>query len=136
MGHAIKILALCLVLGSCSAKWHLKKAYEKDPTLLDSIEVVTIDTFYTDPVVIQDTFVTTAIDTFKKETTEYKYKLIKHHDTIFMDVECKTDTIVREVAVKCPPTVEVVEGVSYWWKVLVYILISLILLFALKKVFR
>lgn len=131
----MRYLILILLLSSCSAKWHLQKAVEKDPTLLDSIAIIKLDTIYTDPVVIQDTFVTKSVDTITKETTKYRFKLIREYDTIKVDIECKPDTIVREVEVKCPPTAEVVQGVNPYWKWGLIGLVVLILLFAIKKIF-
>ena len=113
----------------------MKQAYKKDPTLLDSITIIKLDTIYTEPIVVQDTFVTMQVDTFEKVTPEYSYKLIRTYDTIIMNVECKPDTIFREVEFKCPPEVTVVDGVSKWWKYAVYGIIIMMLYFFFRKLF-
>jgi hypothetical protein len=128
-------IAVILFLCSCSAKWHLHQAYKKDPTLLESKTIVRMDTVITPPVLIRDTLITATHDTIEKETTEYKYKLVRVHDTILMDVECKTDTIYREVSIDCPPNIEVVKGVSSWYKWGLFILLGLILFAFLRGLF-
>lgn len=79
----VLIIALCLIFSSCSSAYHLKKAYEKDPSLLK------IDTLY---------IPTISIDTlYKLDTVEIKSDLDSILNNIDSIGDCPKEEIIREV---------------------------------------
>ena len=96
------IVIVALVVQSCGASWHLKRAIAKDPTILaDAIvrvdtTVVTQSIRAVDTLVVRDTITREIV----REGVQIKVKRI--HDTIRVDVVCPPDTIrvVAEVPVE------------------------------------
>jgi hypothetical protein len=96
------IVIVALVVQSCGAQWHLKRAIAKDPTILaDAIvrvdtTVVTQSIRAVDTLVVRDTITREIV----REGVQIKVKRI--HDTIRVDVVCPPDTIrvVAEVPVE------------------------------------
>ena len=96
------LVSLALVVQSCGASWHLKRAIAKDPTILaDAIvrvdtTVVTQSIRAVDTLVVRDTITREIV----REGVQIKVKRI--HDTIRVDVVCPPDTIrvVAEVPVE------------------------------------
>ena len=100
----IKLLLIILVLSSCSSQWHLKKAIEKDPTIIltDTIKIKDTVKFITNDVRVDSVFSIT-YDTVRITKDKLKIKILYKTDSIFVDGECESDTIVqiREVKVPC-----------------------------------
>lgn len=99
----IIIFTASLLLVSCSANWHMKKAIKKDPTLLQ------IDTLrFTDTVrTITNTISTDSTFVISNDTvTIIKDKLtIKHYitrDSVYIWGECEGDTIIEVRTVEIP----------------------------------
>lgn len=96
------IVIVALVVQSCGASWHLKRAIAKDPTILaDAIvrvdtTVVTQSIRAVDTLVVRDTITREIV----REGVQIKVKRI--HDTIRVDVVCPPDTVrvVAEVPVE------------------------------------
>ena len=96
------IVIVALVVQSCGAQWHLKRAIAKDPTILaDAIvrvdtTVVTQSIRAVDTLVVRDTITREIV----REGVQIKVKRI--HDTIRVDVVCPPDTVrvVAEVPVE------------------------------------
>ena len=96
------LVGLALVVQSCGASWHLKRAIAKDPTILaDAIvrvdtTVVTQSIRAVDTLVVRDTITREIV----REGVQIKVKRI--HDTIRVDVVCPPDTVrvVAEVPVE------------------------------------
>lgn len=87
------IVTILVMLSSCSAQWHLKRAIAKDPTIANDT-VIRIDTsVVTESIRAVDTLVVT--DTVMREIVRegVKIKLQRIHDTIRVDVVCPPDTI-------------------------------------------
>jgi hypothetical protein len=133
-------ILLLIILSSCSAKYHLRKAIKKDPTLIKQIEVSHTDTLYlSDTITIPggvDTVVT--IDTvFETDRTKVinqgngKYRIIEKEFTIH-----HYDTIVREVKVKvdCPQIED--DSLTTQQKIGIGIIIGIILILLLIKWLR
>jgi hypothetical protein len=92
-------LTLVLLLTSCSAQWHLKKAVLKDPTILKKDTLIVKDTVVTPPVAITDTVIMKQHDTINLVKDRLKVSIVKVNDTITIDAICDSDTIISIVEV-------------------------------------
>ena len=92
-------LSLILLLSSCSATWHLNKAIKKDPTILAKDTLVVQDTVVVPPVVITDTVTTRQHDTIIVEKDKLRVRIVKRLDTLIIEGQCASDTIVRTIEV-------------------------------------
>ena len=92
-------LTLLLLLTSCSAQWHLKKAVRKDPMILQKDTLVVTDTVVSPPVAITDTVTLRQHDTIQLVKDRLKVQLVKVNDTITIDAICDSDTIISIVEV-------------------------------------
>ena len=84
---------------SCSAQWHLKKAVQKDPLILDKDTLVVTDTVVSPPVAITDTVTLKQHDTITVVKDRLKVQLVKVRDTIIIDAVCDSDTIITTIEV-------------------------------------
>ena len=109
-------LSLILLLSSCSAQWHLKKAVQKDPMILRKDTLVVQDTLVVPPVVLKDTVTLKQHDTIVIEKDRLKVKIVKVNDTLIIDAKCDSDTIVRTIEVPYDKIVYV-EKESIWDKI-------------------
>ena len=92
-------LTLILLLSSCSATWHLNKAVKKDPTILERDTLVVKDTVVVPPVVITDTVTTKLHDTIVVERDKLRVRVVKKLDTLIIEGQCASDTIVMTIEV-------------------------------------
>ena len=92
-------LSLILLLSSCSAQWHLKKAVQKDPMILKKDTLVVQDTLVVPPVVLKDTVTLKQHDTITITKDRLRVKIVKVNDTLIIDAKCDSDTIVRTIEV-------------------------------------
>lgn len=92
-------LTLVLLLTSCSAQWHLKKAVQKDPSILEKDTLVVTDTVVVPPVVTTDTVISKQQDTIVVEKERLKVRVIRNVDTLIIDAKCDSDTIVQTIEV-------------------------------------
>ena len=128
-------LILVSSLMSCSAQWHLKKAVQKDPMILEKDTIVVQDTLVVPPVAIMDTVTMRQHDTITLVKEKLKVQLVKVNDTITINAVCDSDTIVRTIEVPYEKIVYV-EQKTFWQKVqsiLLYIALALVGLFICKK---
>lgn len=95
----IKTSLLMLLLSSCSAQWHLKTAIKKDPLILEKDTVVVVDTLVTAPVTVRDTVRLSNRDTVTITKDKLTVRLVRSFDTIAIEAECASDTIVRTIEV-------------------------------------
>jgi hypothetical protein len=102
-------LTLLLLLTNCSATWHLKKAVQKDPTILEKDTLVVKDTVVVPPVVTTDTVTLRQHDTITIQKDRLKVQLLKVNDTVIINAECASDTIVRTIEVPYEKIVYVKE---------------------------
>ena len=109
-------LTLVLLLTSCSAQWHLKKAVQKDPMILKKDTLVVQDTLVVPPVVLKDTVTLKQHDTIVIEKERLRVKIVKVNDTLIIDAKCDSDTIVRTIEVPYDKIVYV-EKESIWDKI-------------------
>lgn len=92
-------LTLMLLLTSCSAQWHLKRAVQKDPLILEKDTLVVTDTVVSPPVAITDTVTLRQHDTITVVKDRLKVQLVKVQDTIIIDAVCDSDTIITTIEV-------------------------------------
>ena len=92
-------LILVLLLTSCSAQWHLKKAVQKDPMILQKATLVVQDTLVVPPVVLKDTVTLKQHDTITITKDRLRVKIVKVNDTLIIDAKCDSDTIVRTIEI-------------------------------------
>jgi hypothetical protein len=109
-------LTLVLLLTSCSAQWHLKKAVHKDPTVLEKDTLVVTDTVVSPPVAITDTVIMKQHDTITLVKDRLRVNIVKVNDTITIDAICDSDTIISIVEVPYDKIVYV-EKESVWDKI-------------------
>ena len=108
--HAIRVAVMmltALMIESCGASWHLRRAIAKDPTIVQT-QIVRMDTTIITPErIVRDTIVTTAVDTIELVRDRVRIQLVRRFDTIAVNVECPSDTIrvVQTASVDsiCPP---------------------------------
>lgn len=93
------VLSLTLLLSSCSAQWHLKKAVQKDPAILKKDTLVVVDTIVPPPVALKDTVILKQHDTITLVKDRLKVEIVKVNDTITIDAICDSDTIIRVLEV-------------------------------------
>jgi hypothetical protein len=98
MRWAVKLIIVSL-LTSCSATWHLSRAIKKDPTILEKDTLVVKDTVVVPPVVITDTVTTRQHDTIVVQKDRLRVRIVKRLDTLIIEGECASDTIVRTIEV-------------------------------------
>ena len=126
----IKVLAIisliCLVaLTSCSASFHLRRAIEKDPTIIQPEIVQVVDTVIITPSErVETTFVALPIDTITIEKERLRIKIRRIHDTLRVEGECRSDTITITETIELPPVIKY-EDRPWWSKWLMWGLASL-----------
>ena len=98
MKWLVKLILLSSLM-SCSAQWHLKKAVQKDPLILERDTLVVTDTVVSPPVAITDTVTLKQHDTIVIQKDRLKVQLVKVNDTITINAECASDTIVTTIEV-------------------------------------
>ncbi len=132
------LLTISVLLSSCSAKWHLKKAVQKDPTLLKTDTIAIVDTIVTPPVTLTDTVITRTQDTVVVQKDKLKVQVVRSYDTIMVDAVCESDTIVQIVEVPVPSVV--MKDSDRWYnkvyKFSFYVLLILLLLLYFLRVNR
>ena len=115
----IKVLAIisliCIVaLTSCSASFHLRRAIEKDPTIIQPEIVQVVDTVIITPLErTETTFVALPIDTITIEKERLRIKIRRIHDTLRVEGECRSDTITITETIELPPVIKYED--RPWW---------------------
>ena len=99
------LLTMSVLLSSCGAQWHLKKAIKKDPSILSRDTVVVTDTIVTAPVSVRDTVTLQQRDTITITKDRLKVNIVRSFDTIMVDAICESDTIVQVIEVPVPSLV-------------------------------
>ena len=130
------ILIVAVILVSCSPQKRLNRLIERNPelmtvdTLRDTVTVIVpevkIDTFLT---------LTNLLDTVYITEDRLKIKTILRNDTLYIEGECETDTVIKEIKVPYK-TVKVIQ--LTWWErnqIWVIPLIIVSLVFAIRKKF-
>lgn len=115
MKWLVKLILLSSLM-SCSAQWHLKKAVQKDPLILERDTLVVTTTVVSPPVAITDTVTLKQHDTIVIQKDRLKVQLVKVNDTITINAECASDTIVTTIEVPYEKIVYVKEK-TLWQKI-------------------
>ena len=120
-----RILPLFILLASCSSAWHIKKAIQKDPSILEKDTIVFTDSVHViTKEVTHDSVFMVSKDTVTLVKDNLTIKHIYHQDSIYLWGECASDTIVRYKTVKIP-TEKVVFNESWipkwFWSLLVIV---------------
>lgn len=99
------LIGLLFLTQGCGAKWHLKRAIAKDPTIIEQ-SVVKLDTIVvTEIKAVHDTLVLNQYDTIEIERNGVRIQLNRLYDTIQVTAECLPDTIQVTQVVKVPQVV-------------------------------
>ena len=89
----LKVAAIALMLTSCGASWHLKRAIAKNPALARDTVVRIDTTIISQSVEIRDTIVIKEVDTIQVIKDGVVVDIRRSFDTIEVDVQCPPDTI-------------------------------------------
>jgi len=99
------LIGLLFLTQGCGARWHLKRAIAKDPTIVEQ-SVVKLDTIVvTEIKAVHDTLVLNQYDTIEIERNGVRIQLNRLYDTIQVTAECLPDTIQVTQVVKVPQVV-------------------------------
>ena len=127
------LIGLLFLTQGCGAKWHLKRAVAKDPTIVERVAVKLDTIVVTEIKAVHDTLVLSQYDTIEVERNGVRVQLMRIHDTIQVTAECLPDTIQVTQVVKVPQVVYKENELKLIDKVLI---LSIILAtFALIRLF-
>ena len=87
------LIGLLFLLQGCGAKWHLRRAVAKDPTILEQVAVKVDTTIVTEIKAIHDTLVLKQYDTIEIQRNGVRVQINRLYDTIQVTAECLPDTI-------------------------------------------
>lgn len=147
MKTLIKLLAIGILLGSCSAQGHLRRALIKDPDILkaDTITISRTDTVITESVRI-DTAVSVIHDTIRVENERIRLEIVRIpnelslEDSLAIQAECKPDTLVIPGEDKIitnnvlRPMTNFQAASQVWWMFLLLLLVTFMaIIFLLKR---
>lgn len=119
------LIGLLFLAQGCGAKYHLRRAIAKDPTILESV-VVKVDTIIiTQKEEIRDTLILQEIDTIRIIKEGIRIDLRRFYDTIEVDIECPADTIRIQKEIRVPQVIY--EEKSFKKKHLIILIMSIIL---------
>lgn len=134
--RSLWIISLALLLQSCGAQWHLKRAIAKDPTIVqertEKLDTVVI----TQEKLVRDTIVLKRIDTTTIERNSVRIKIRRIHDTIQVQAECLSDTIRIVKEIKVPKIVYKEKKTTFGLVKLIIILVILLILVNLARAFK
>ena len=132
MKWLVKLILLSSLM-SCSAQWHLQKAVRKDPSILVKDTMVVRDTVVVQPVAITDTVTLKQQDTITLIKEKLKVRLVRVNDTITINAECASDTIISVVEVPYDKVVYVekekpIQIIQKWMAYLLLLIVGIKLL--------
>ena len=112
--RAVLIVGLLFLTQGCGAKYHLKRAIAKDPTILDSVVLKVDTTIITQIEEVRDTLILREIDTITLERNGVRIDLRRVYDTIEVDVQCPPDTIRIQKEIRVPQVVYKEKSFNKW----------------------
>jgi hypothetical protein len=125
----VQSILITILLTSCSAQWHIKRATKKNPSILqDSVVFDTV--VVVEQHEIRDTFTTTEYDTITLEDSFVYTQVIREKDIIKVYTKCKADTI--RITKKLPPQIKYIEQKSLLKKTLDYFVVILLLILLIR----
>ena len=89
----LKVAAIALMLTSCGASWHLKRAIAKNPALAQDTVLRIDTTIISQSVEMRDTIFIKEVDTIQVVKNGVVVDIRRSFDTIEVDVQCPPDTI-------------------------------------------
>ena len=89
----LRVVSIALMLTSCGASWHLKRAIAKNPALARDTVLRIDTTIISRSVEIRDTILIKAVDTIQVIKNGVVVDIRRSFDTIEVDVQCPPDTI-------------------------------------------
>jgi len=89
----LSLVSIALMLTSCGASWHLKRAIAKNPALARDTVVRIDTTIISQSVEIRDTIFIKEVDTIQVVKNGVVVDIRRSFDTIEVDVQCPPDTI-------------------------------------------
>jgi hypothetical protein len=119
-----RLFILLILLSSCSAEWHLKKALKKDPAIIETKVINIYDTLWTNSIKFKDSI-----------NIDFKDSIVITNDTVQVKLykNGRKQLIVKTVVKPYPiyKKVRVIQTKyrnsykSLWWQVLV-VLVSVV----------
>jgi hypothetical protein len=95
-----------MVVASCGADWHLKRAIAKDPSILKTAAVRFDTIVVTKERKLTDTIVMNQRDTITIERDRVRLRLVRSYDTLMVEATCLPDTIKIDVIREIPQLVQ------------------------------
>ena len=89
----LRVVSIALMLTSCGASWHLKRAIAKNPALARDTVLRIDTTIISRSVEIRDTILIKEVDTIQVIKNGVVVDIRRSFDTIEVDVQCPPDTI-------------------------------------------
>ena len=89
----LSLVSIALMLTSCGASWHLKRAIAKNPALARDTVLRIDTTIISRSVEIRDTIFIKEVDTIQVVKNGVVVDIRRSFDTIEVDVQCPPDTI-------------------------------------------
>ena len=89
----LSLVSIALMLTSCGASWHLKRAIAKNPALARNTVLRIDTTIISRSVEIRDTILIKEVDTIQVVKNGGVVDIRRSFDTIEVDVQCPPDTI-------------------------------------------
>ena len=89
----LSLVSIALMLTSCGASWHLKRAIAKNPALARDTVLRIDTTIISRSVEIRDTILIKEVDTIQVVKNGVVVDIRRSFDTIEVDVQCPPDTI-------------------------------------------
>ena len=106
----MRYLILILLLSSCSASWHLKRALIKDPSLFRPRGYVIDTVLVKDSFMTTDTFTLNEVDTFISDTGKVRLTIYRDRNHFRTDIKIKQDTIRFTKTIELPPQIIYKKG--------------------------
>ena len=130
------LISTALLLQSCGAQWHLKRAIAKDPEIVRDITVRVDTVVITKAVELRDTITIKEVDTIQIVKNGVVVDIRRHFDTIEVDVQCPPDTIRITQEVEVPQYVPEKKEKNIGKGALLGFIFALVLVKIVSKVLR
>jgi len=130
------LISAALLLQSCGAQWHLKRAIAKDPTIVQERTEVVDTVVITEERTVRDTIVLQSTDTTRIQRNGVRIKIKRIHDTIQVEAECLQDTIRIVKEIKIPELIYKEKKPTFGLVKLFTILVILLILVNLTRAFK
>ena len=130
------LISVALLLQSCGAQWHLKRAIAKDPEIVRDITVRVDTVVITKAVELRDTITIKEVDTIQIVKNGVVVDIRRHFDTIEVDVQCPPDTIRITQEVEVPQYVPEKKEKNIGKGALLGFIFALVLVKIVSKVLR